>query len=144
MTGMHVSVLALVLFLAAADDAKAVRYGIAPDPAAFPQKTPQETLASVVKAIDGKRFDYLAAQLADPVFIDQRVHRLYAGRFADQVDDLRTRMDDPTLVLLRRYLKDGTWEINKESATVTLKDVADRLVAFRLIGSRWFIEHRSR
>jgi hypothetical protein len=141
---MPISLLSLALFLAAADDAKAIRYGIAPDPVAFPQKTPQETLTSVLKAADAGRFDFLAAQLADPAFIDDRVRRLYAGRFADQVDDTRTRLDAPTLALLRRFLKDGTWQINKESAVVTLKDVPDRLVAFRLLGSRWFLEHKSK
>ncbi len=141
---MHVSLLSLALLLAVADDAKGVRYGIAPDLNTYPQKTPQEAFASVLKAAEVKRFDYLAAQLADPAFIDDRVHRLYAGRFADQVDDTRTRLDAPTLALLRRFQKDGVWQVGKDDATVTLKDVPDRLVAFRQIGGRWYMEHRSK
>ena len=35
--------------------------------------TPKEALASVLKAADAGRFDYLTAQLADPSFIDDRV-----------------------------------------------------------------------
>ncbi len=140
---MHAGVLTLAL-LVAADDAKAVRYGIAPDLAAFPQKTPQETLASVLKAAAAQRFDYLAAQLADPAFVDDRVRRLYAGRFEDQVDDTRTRLDSRTLGQLRRFLKEGAWQSASDSASVSLKDVTDRTVSFRLLGSRWFMEHRSK
>jgi hypothetical protein len=141
---MHFSVLTLAALFALADDAKAVRYGIAPDLVAFPQKTPQETLGSVLKAAEMKRFDYLAAQLADPIFIDDRVKRLYGGRFADQVEDVSTRLDAPTLMLLRRIFKDGVWQVSKENAFVTLKDVTERTVFFRLVGSRWFMEHRNK
>jgi hypothetical protein len=141
---MHVSVLTLAALLAVADSGNAVRYNISPDPTAFPQKTPQETLASVLKAAEAKRFDYLDAQLADPAFIDNRVQQLYAGRFADQVEDTRTRLDAPTLTLLHRLLKDGTWQVNKDNAVVTLKDVTDRIVSFRLAGGRWFMEHRNK
>jgi hypothetical protein len=141
---MHVSVLTLAALLTVADSGIAVRYNIAPDLTAFPQKTPQETLASVLKAAEAKRFDYLDAQLADPAFIDNRVQQLYAGRFADQVEDTRTRLDAPTLTLLHRFLKDGAWQVNKEDAVVTLKDVTDRIVSFRLAGGRWFMEHRNK
>jgi hypothetical protein len=139
---MHVCLVSLSLFLAAADDAKAIRYGIAPDLTAFPQKTPQETLASVIKAAEAKRFDYLTAQLADPAFVDDRVQRLYGGHFAEQVEDTRTRMDEPTLVILRRFQKDGTWKVEKESAGVSVKEYPDRGIFFRLIGARWYMEHR--
>src|SRR5438552_17204398 len=58
----------------------AARYGIAPDLKTFPQATAKEALASVLKAVEAKRFDYLVAQLADPEFVDDRVKRLYAGK----------------------------------------------------------------
>jgi hypothetical protein len=141
---MQMSVLTLAALLAVADDAKTLRYGIAPDLVTFPQKTPQETLGSVLKAAETKRFDYLDAQLADPVFIDDRVQRLYAGHFADQVEDTRTRLDAPTILLLRRFLKEGAWQVGKENAVVTLKDVTERTVSFRLAGGRWFMEHRNK
>jgi hypothetical protein len=141
---MHMSVLTLAALLAIADDAKTIRYGIAPDLVTFPQKTPQETLASVLKAAETKRFDYLDAQLADPAFIDDRVQRLYGGRFADQVEDTRTRLDAPVLLLLRRFLKEGAWQVGKENAVVTLKDVTERTVSFRLVAGRWFMEHRNK
>ena len=139
---MHVCLLFALLSVDA--DAPASRYGIVSDLTTFPQKSPQETLSSVLKAAEAKRFDYLAAQLADPAFVDDRVHRLYAGQFTEQVDDTRTRLDAPTVVLLRRYLKDGTWQLGKDTATVLLKDNGDRLVAFRLVSGRWYMENRNK
>jgi hypothetical protein len=141
---MHFSLLVLATFIAAADDAKTARYGIAPDLAAYPQGTPQEALASVVKAIEAKRFDYLVAQLADPVYVDDRIQRLHGGRFDDQVEDTRNRLDAAALMLLRRFSKDGAWQAEKQHAIVMLKDVSDNVVSFRLIAGRWFLEHRNK
>jgi hypothetical protein len=141
---MHLSLLTLAAFLAVADDAKAVRYGIAPDAAAFPQKTPQETLASVIKAAEAKRFDYVAAHLGDPTFIDERVRRLYGGRFEEQIADTRNSLSPSAIALLKRFLKDGVWQVDKEAAVVTLKDVNARRVSCRLAGGRWFLEQRDK
>jgi hypothetical protein len=121
-----------------------VRYGIAPDLEAYPQATAKQTLASVLKAIDAGRFDYLVAQLADPDWVDERVGRLYGGRFAEQVEDTRGRLDPGAVKLLRRFLKDGEWTADKDRESVRLKDVGDRAVFFRKKGERWFLEHRSK
>ena len=80
------------------------RYGVAPDLKTYPQATPKEALASALKAAEAGRFDYLAAQLADPAWVDERIKRLYGGRFEDQVEEARARLDPPTLKLLRRFL----------------------------------------
>ena len=141
---MHFSLLTLAALFVAADDAKMIRYGVAPDAVAFPQKTPQETLSSVLKSADMRRFDYLTAQLADPAFVDDRVRRVHGGRFNDQVEDTRTCLDAPTLALFRRFLKDGAWQVGKDNAIVSLKDISDRIISFRLVGSRWFMEHRNK
>ncbi len=120
------------------------RYGIAPNLEAYPQATAKETLASVLKAIDAGRFDYLAAQLADPDWVDERVGRLFGGRFAEQVEDTRARLDPGTVKLLRRFLTDGEWTAAGDKESVRLKDVSDRGVFFRKKGDRWFLEHRSK
>ncbi len=52
------------------------RYGMPANLDLFPQDTPKAALASVVRAIEKGRTDYLAAHLIDPKFIDTRV----AGR----------------------------------------------------------------
>jgi hypothetical protein len=121
-----------------------VRYGIAPDLKAYSQATAKQTLASVLKTIDAGRFDYLAAQLADPDWVDERVGRIFGGRFDDQVEDIRDRLDPGTVKLLRRFLAGGEWTTDKDRASVRLKDVGDRGVFFRKKGERWFLEHRSK
>jgi hypothetical protein len=118
------------------------RYGVAPDLAAYPQKTPQEALASVAKAAEEKRFDYLVAQLADPAFIDDRVRRVYGGRFDQQVEETRVKLDPAAVKLLRRFLKDGEWKVAGGRASARLKDVPDRAVFLREAGDRWYLEHR--
>jgi hypothetical protein len=125
-----------------AQEAKTARYGVALDVKTFPQATAKEALASVIKAIDEKKFDYLTAQLADPTFIDDRVKRVYGGKFAEQVQDTQSRLDLPAVKLLKRFLKDGKWTIDKTSAVVQLDDVKDRSVHLVLKDGRWYLQHR--
>lgn len=49
------------------------RYKIEFNAVAYPQKTPQEALKSIVKAFDGNQYHYLMAHLVDPRFVDVRV-----------------------------------------------------------------------
>jgi hypothetical protein len=149
---MRLIAAALVAFLcawsvAAADPGKGEstkRYGIEADLKAYPQSTPKETLASVLKAVENKRVDYLVAQLADPEYVDERVKRIFGGKFEEQVNDTRTKLDPPTVKLLERFLKDGDW-IGKESpASVVLKDVKDRAVSFVKIGDRWYMQNNDK
>jgi hypothetical protein len=119
----------------------APRYGVDSDLKSYPQARPEETLASVLKAIEAKRFDYLAAQLADPDFIDERVKRLYDGRFKEQVADTQARMDVLTVKLLMRFAKDGKWKTEEGKAWATLEDAPDRVVRMRQLAGRWYLEH---
>jgi hypothetical protein len=128
---------------AAEGGAPAGRYGVAVDLAVYPQGTPKETLASVLKAAAAGKFDYLAAQLADPTFIDERVKAL-GGDFAEQVKDTQARLDLATLKQLHRFLDDGDWAVGDAEASVRLKDLEDRAVFFRKIDGRWYMEHRSK
>jgi hypothetical protein len=121
----------------------AARYGVAADLKTWPQATPKDTLTSVLKAIDAKKFDYLVAQLADPDFIDGRVRKIYAGRFDEQVQDTRARLDPAAVKLLRRFLAEGVWTTDKTSASVRLKDVEGRVVRFVQKDGRWYLVHAS-
>jgi hypothetical protein len=123
----------------------AQRFGIEPDPKNFPQATPQETLASVVKAIALKRADYFLAHLADPRFVDERLKQL-GGNTAELQSDAGSKLlDDPgTAKLLRRFLKDGEWMTTETSATVRLKDQPDRSITFRTMDGRWFMQNQYR
>src|SRR5262249_3595000 len=108
------------------------------------QGTAKETLASVLKAVEAKRFDYLVAHLADPEFVDDRVKRLYGGKFEQQVEDTRTRLDAPAVELLKKFAKDGEWKEEKNHCVVGLKDDKERCVHLRQQNGRWYLEHRSK
>lgn len=129
-----------VLLVLAADG---TRYDIAPDVKTYPQDTAKETLASVLKAVEAKRVDYVVAQLADPVFVDHRLKRLYGGRFEQQVEDTCARLDPLTIKLLQRFLKAGDWQEDKDRVTVRLKD-DKRCLYLKKENGRWFMEHASK
>jgi hypothetical protein len=128
---------------ALSQEAKGTRYGVALDTKSFPQSTAKEAFASVLKAIDDKKIAYLVAHLADPTFVDDRVKRLYGGKFAEQVDDTSSQLDPSTIKQLKRFLKDGKWAIAKTEAMVTLDDVKDRCVRFVQKAGAWYLEHRN-
>src|ERR1700687_2222202 len=70
--------LGLVLFLAGSTGAQGQnkltkRYSFDVNLDLYPQKTPQEALLSLARAVDNKRVDYLLAHLADPRFVDDAV-----------------------------------------------------------------------
>jgi HEAT repeat protein len=121
------------------------RYGIDVDIDTFPQKTAKEALGSVVKAMQQKRIDYLIAQLTDPKFADQRIKEVHGGKFEGLVQETTTKLlDDPeTVKQLQRFVKDGDWKVEDETAVATVKDVKDR-VFFRKLEDRWFLENRNR
>jgi hypothetical protein len=136
---MHPALL-LVALLTPAD----ARFGVALDLKTYPQRTPKEALASVLKAAAAGQFDYLAAQLADPVFVDDRVKRLYGGDFKEQVADTRARLDPRTLKELKRFLAQGKWTTEQTGTIVRLDEVKDRQVKLVKKGARWYLEHPSR
>src|SRR5262249_44071087 len=148
--GMRV-VLALLLGVACAaglsaeEKEPAKRHGIAADLKTYPQDTPKEALASLLKAIEDKRIDYLMAQLADPELVDRR-RKETGGKFPDLVADATDKLvhDPGTAKRLQRYLKEGSWDIGDTQAVVTLKDDKERGVHLVKRDGRWFWENRSR
>ncbi len=135
---------AVGVFAAEGPTKASVRYGVPLDLSTYPQDAPKATLASILKAAAAGKFDYLAAQLADPSFIDDRVKKRFGGNFEEQVKDTRARLDSPTLKELRRFLNDGEWTTGDAEASARLKDVSGRAVFLRKIDGRWFLEHRSK
>jgi hypothetical protein len=121
------------------------RYGISAVRDVFPQSTAQETLASVIKAIDGRRMDYVLAQLADPDYVDQRVRDVHNGHFSALVDEANQELarDPGTVSRFRRYLKEGQWDAQDVTATVRLRD-RPVVVAFRKVGQWWYLDNRKR
>jgi hypothetical protein len=126
-----------------AEPEAAPRQGIDPDLKTYPQATPKETLASVVKAIEGKRVDYLLAHLADPEWVDQRLKDT-GGKLNELRQETTARLvDDPGAARqLQRLLKEGEWETDTSTASAHLKEGADRWVFLRKSNGRWFLENR--
>src|SRR5688500_13740041 len=118
------------------------RYGVALDAKTYPQTTPQETFVSVLKAVEVGRIDYLLAHLADPAFVDERVKRLFAGKFEEQVADTRARLDPVAFKLLLRMDKEGEWQIAEKEARLSAKNVPDRSVYLKKLGDRWVLQNK--
>jgi hypothetical protein len=62
------------------------RFGIFYNPDLYPQKTPKETLDSVIGAIERDRIEYLVAHLLDPALVTERMNAMttYYERVAAQ------------------------------------------------------------
>jgi hypothetical protein len=138
-------------------DKLAKRYGFEVNATVYPQESPLKALASVVKAIQNGRIDYLLAQLADPQFVDRRV-----GEYKTQLvgsEDAKTILafqrlaketadhfrEDPLLVKeMQRFVRaeKEAWEVDEDKATAKLKELPGRAVFLKKIQERWFLENR--
>jgi len=121
------------------------RYGIEVDFDRFPQATPKETLRSVLKAIEAKKFDYLIAQLAEPTFVDKRVKDT-GGKFDVMVKETAQKFeaDGESYRELRKYLTDGEWpEATGDEVEVKCEGARHKQMFFKKIGNHWFLENRT-
>lgn len=122
-----------------------VRFGITADTEVYPQATAKQALASVIKAVERRRFDYLLAHLADPAFVDARM-KAYpgAGAFDAVVKEVVEKIAaDPTTVDdLRAFLRQGTWEEADGTATVKLDAAKGRTVVLKKLDDRWVLDNR--
>jgi hypothetical protein len=136
-------------------DRLASRYGYDVIENKYPQKSPEDALASAVKAIETKKFDYLMAQLADPIYVDKKIEeykKLFAGKEESRTllafdrltkETAKYFQDDPLLVKeLKRFAKDGMWKTETAKAVCTLKTLPGRQVFMRKVQSRWFLENK--
>ncbi|MCI0639739.1 MAG: hypothetical protein L0Y72_24100 [Gemmataceae bacterium] len=149
---------ALLTVAGAAQDASKLdsRYGFQSNQAFYSQKTPEDAVLSVVKAVENKRVDYLLAQLAEPQFVDDTMEEykraipkggdkaktiLAFERFVKETTEYF--LEDPSLVReLRRFAKEGQWKAEGEKAVGTLKNLQNRKVFLRKVEERWFLENR--
>ena len=128
------------------DTAPPSRYGVEPNPRSFPQGSAKQTLASVIEAYENKRIPYVAAYLASPAWVDQRVKEVHHGDFEAFVKEMTTKYADDPKVLedMKRFLKEGEWEGGETTAAVKLKDVKDRQMFFHKIGKLWYLENKQK
>jgi hypothetical protein len=128
-------------FATAGADEPVQRYGINADCKVYPQATAKEALASILKAVEDKRVDYVLAHLADPQWVDDRVKK-NGGKFEDLVKECKeTKLDPVAIKQLGKFLKDGEWKVEEKTAEARLKDVSDKSVRFFKIGDRWYMEN---
>jgi len=137
-----------VLALAAHDGAETVlpkRYGLELDSKTYPQSTPKEALASLLKAVDSRRVDYVLAQLADPDWVDRRVKESRGG-FPALVEESTARLLDnhATVKQLKRLLAAGEWKMGSATATVRSQDSEEGALFLRKSGGRWYVENRKK
>jgi hypothetical protein len=120
-----------------------VRYGIEADLEAYPQDTVKAAMSSVLRTIEARRFDYLAAQLADPDGVDKRVQEL-GGKFEKFVKIVAERYGgDPEAIReLRRIVAEGEVNESGDAASISHKQIKGRQVFLRKSAGRWFLEDR--
>lgn len=147
-----------------------VRYRVEFNLERFPQKSSEEALKSVIKAIAEKKYDYLLAQLALPSQVDARVLKraetfpkgsLEDRKFLAFEDLIRTSADyflkDPVLFQeLSQFADKGDWKDEEEKKDekgevlvpprriVTHKKLPGRSAIFHKLEDRWFLENRQR
>jgi len=119
----------------------AERYGVAEDSMKYPQKTPQQALASVLKAIEAKDYRYLLAHLTEPSFVEDRVKRVYGGQFDEQVEDTRARLDALVIKQFTRIATQGKMEVGKIAAIVRSDDYPDRIIRLVPRDGKWYLTH---
>lgn len=124
----------------------------------FPQATPEDTLKSVVRAINTKNMDYLMAHLADPVYVDFQIDRIKMDfakgsdsakilvAFDKVVQQLRSHFQqDPSLIQeLRKLNEKAQWEVGNDTAIARMPNVLNRAAYFKKINNRWYLENRRR
>jgi hypothetical protein len=152
------------------------RYDVLHNPDLYPQRTPKEALTAAVGSIERGRFDYLAAHLMVPAYVDGRLRntqeyfeRVAAEQIAtsgqnlggrelqERIIDVGTRLnfrnladevrrktaeDREALADMKRFLREGVFEENVDTAVGRVKDIKDRAVYFKLIDGRWFLDNR--
>ena len=133
-----------------------VRFGFDVDELTFSQRTPDETMKSIAKALDRKKADYLLAHLADPLYVDYWINQ-YKKEFTKGKDEGKVLLafdrlvaetnlyfqNDPLIIRdLRVFSRDGKWEEKDDLAIGTVDSIPARKVFLRKMGDRWFLENK--
>lgn len=166
---MYLSLIALAVAIPvlAQDPPPAVqpqpRYGVAAETTIFPQDSPKRLLASIQKAFDRQRVDYVLAHLTDPSFTGAKINHYYREKYGRDIQEdlglpeaerdaklrealklfvaeVNDHMDAEPKQTMRffRLLKEGNVEESGTTARVTLKDNATGLTLKQFDG-RWYL-----
>lgn len=140
------------------------RYTIPSEIDIYPQDSPKQALASMAKAFDRKRVEYLLAHLVEPAFVDAKFPQYYRAKYgklpeddrelppAQQAERIKATLETfvaevnehlaahPKQALrLSRLLREGAVEEQGTGAKVTLKDAPESVLTLRQIDGRWFM-----
>lgn len=140
------------------------RFGIPAETESYPQDSPKQLLASLRKAFERKRVDYVLAHLLDPVFADRKMEQYYQQRFGksraedreltrEQLDEREKKalelfvaevndhlsMEPKQSQIFFRLLKDGMVEESGTMATVSHPSAGGLKLSLRLMGGQWFL-----
>ena len=103
------------------DRTPVTRYGIVSSPDFYPQATAKEALATVVKALGNGRYEYIAAHLLDPEFVDAKV----AGR----TRGMEAAAEKALLALREQQRRDPNLNPNADLIPVNPTEFAARVKA---------------
>lgn len=140
-----VTFLAVSLAAAQKQPENVTRLGMASDYEIYPQSTPKELIASLLKAINRERYDYLVAHLMEPGFIDDRVQRTNL-KLDDIAKEIKSKFQaQPELQKdLIKLLNSGEQTDSGTTVIITHKDVKNQQVYLKKIGDRWYVENRQK
>ena len=115
-----------------------LRYGIPVDPTHFRQDGAQQTVRSIVKALDDGKIAYMLAHLIAPEDVDAKLKldRAALRRLADKATSDSTAKLRDALV---DHLEEGRWIIKGGRALSEMKGRAD--LTLERIGGRWYMHN---
>jgi len=115
------------------------RYGVPAAPDIYPQLSARDALSSATKAIEKGKFDYLAAHLLDPKFVEDRVNeraaQLVAAVDADYRAERTSQRQNPVAIPAENRLPDDPKlfdvsvkaEARNRAFKLVVKDIRDTL-----------------
>ena len=115
-----------------------LRYGIPIDPTHFSQDGAQQTVRSIVKALDDGKVAYMLAHLISPEDVDAKLKldRAALLRLADKATAESTAKLRDALVV---HLQQGRWIIKGSRALSEVRERAD--LTLERIGGRWYMHN---
>jgi len=127
----------------AQDDKIPDRLGVAVNLDFYPQGSPKAALASVLKAIKNERSDYILAHLMEPGYVDKRMKETRSTPIKMQAEiAAHMKQDAEVATDLKAFSLAGETTETDQTAVIKLKDVNDRAIYMKRIGSRWYMENR--
>jgi hypothetical protein len=113
------------------DKTPITRYGVVSSGEFYPQTTAKEALGAVVKALENKRYEYIAAHLLDPEFIEAKVTER-ARTIEPDIEKTLTARRTEQQKNPSRYLNEDGIPLDPQGFNARLKAEAEK-VAFQTV-----------